>query len=216
MRKLALVVFILLISINLTSAGEKHYVNFSDAQTKELTINERDIIIFSMPVREYKGFQSLDGKEVAEYDIVEKEEAIMLRNIDTKNQAVDLTVFIEGAKFPQYQFVNKNLVLNVDFERDELNDLKVGLATVKDNEVTLILQVIDNTNKEPNLRFLKRQNMFDKDEDKFASLLLSDKTIFTKSYKNLAISSVVLLLALVIVNTRLARRQFMRIKRSLR
>ena len=147
---------ILLFLIPLASAGERYELDFEDIPTKtiEYTLLKRDIAVFNYPVRVYKEPQIVDGKEQIEYEIEEQQEAIMVRDIRITKKEIkvtDLTLFIEGAPTPQYVAAAADDVINVDFEKDLVDDLRIEIIKVDPEQGVFFRFVpIDTSNATPN------------------------------------------------------------------
>ena len=116
------------------------------------------IEIMDMATRNIVAYASLyideDGKENIEWAVENREEAFMLREIKSKfinnvtYKLVDVTFFIDGAETPQYNTLTQKTVLNVDFEKDVVNDLSVRIVSFDDESenVTFEFKIPDNRN----------------------------------------------------------------------
>jgi len=67
---------------------------------------------------------TLAEKEGVRFDILGGNHKIVVRQF--KENSTDLTIFVEGAETPIYQNINPYFSINLDFNRDDLNDMKVS------------------------------------------------------------------------------------------
>ena len=187
MRSLFILLFIFLLSFNALGAVIYH-IDFSNDPKQIIKIMNRDMVEFRFPLREYNN--------ESEFLFVEKDERVMVNNINNDKGLVDLTVFIEGAETPFYASIDKERVLNVDFERDGVDDLRVGLYGIQGDNVTLIFEKILEKDK-PKDGKLPGENVENKNVDgnkkevfSFVSLLLM--------YKYFIFVGILIILVLVI------------------
>ena len=150
----ALFVFFVALA-SFANAGDVHYLDFGTGSSKILTMAERDVVRFNLPVRiYYEPYIDENGKENIEWAVENREEAFMLREIKSKfinnvtYKLADVTFFIDGAETPQYNTLTQKTVLNVDFEKDVVNDLSVRIVSFDDESenVTFEFKIPDNRN----------------------------------------------------------------------
>ncbi len=133
-KRVWILITCIVLLLPLTFAAERHNYVFNETLTPIFTIIQpRDIIVFEYPVRVYKEPQLIDGKEHIEFEVIQQEEAIMLREIRTTKEGLhvaDLTIFIEGAPTPHYLTLAANDSTRLDFEFDELKDIEIQILAV--------------------------------------------------------------------------------------
>ncbi len=150
MKKLSLLICIVFVLISIASAGVIYDVDFAEGPTHIITLNERDVVRFNFSVREYENrtFSTLEEKRKSEYNLEDIEQKLMIREVNKKNGWVSLTLFIYGAETPQYFTLAKGNMIKVDFERDNIDDLIIGLDKIEGKGVGLILQKISIESKD--------------------------------------------------------------------
>ena len=82
---------------------------------------------------------SASERDMLRLNIDNKEHYIKIDKVYSIDEKVDLAIFIAGVESPNYVTINKERYAQVDFERDNVPDLKIGLKEVKDKNITLIL-----------------------------------------------------------------------------
>lgn len=156
MRKelLLIIALILLCLCSYAYAGDMHYLNFDDSNIITLTMAERDVARFNFMTRTYYEPYVEGGKERLEWIEEEDEQAFMLRDVRERQymnetfDVADITLFVEDAETPQYNTMVGNTVLNIDFDRDRVNDMEVRLIGVDDDSgnATFEFRAADKTN----------------------------------------------------------------------
>lgn len=204
MKKIVILMLILVLSANLANAGEKQYMDIISKDTRLVTLGENDVVIFDFPVREYNIEDIMNGVDVR-YELVDKEEAVMLRESNPDRNFVRLTVFIEDAEVPQYADLVKGRVLNLDFDRDEVDDLFITAERIDENSATLLFRR-NNEFKSPNFGFQKRLYLKNNEKEK------QDYTDFLKN--NLLYLAAVILLLIMVFNTRYMRIKYRKFKKK--
>ena len=156
MKKLFL--FWILILVSRVSAGVIYDIDFSENPTQIVILNEKDIVRFDFPVRQYenKTFSTLEEKRNSKYTLNGLEQKLMVREVNEKDNKTALTLFVYGAETPQYFVLAKDNMIKVDFERDNIDDLLIRFYEIKGNKVALVLQKISLENVEKKASFLER------------------------------------------------------------
>lgn len=156
MKKLFLVWVLILVSS--VSAGVIYDIDFSENPTQIVILNEKDMVRFDFPVRQYenKTFSTLEEKRETNYILEEEEQKLMVREVNEKDNKTALTLFIHDAETPQYFVLAKDNMIKVDFEKDNIDDLLIRFYEIKGNKVALVLQKISLENVEKKTRFLER------------------------------------------------------------
>jgi len=108
-KKILALVFVLFVCF--TFAGKVNRLDFSGSVdgNKFVSLGDGDAVRFD--------FRGMDNK-------------IVIDRIDFEDQRVDLSIFIEGAEVPFYQAVNPQYAVQFDFDRDDVQDMKVSLYSV--------------------------------------------------------------------------------------
>lgn len=207
MRKIYALLIVFLFSLSFVYAAEKHSMDLINNDVKIVTLAVRDVVIFDFPVREYNKEDIVNDRSIVNYQIVDKEEAVMLREIDFSKNLAGLTVFIEGSEVPQYVKINKDNMLKLDFDRDEVDDVFVILRDVNQYGATLMFQK-NLARGEPNLRFYKALYEKEAKEQKFNYLNYIKKNV-------LYLIAIVLML-IVLLNSRFVKLKYRIIRRRLR
>lgn len=202
MGKIAALFLIFVFSISLATAGQKHSIDLINNDVKIVTLAVRDIVVFDFPVREYNKEDILNANQVVRYEILDKEEAVMLREVDLNKRNAKLTIFIAGAETPQYVDLIFGNVLKLDLDRDEIDDLFINVNGA--NEAGASLMFEKNLNRgEPNLRFYKR--LYERETQK------PDYLSYVKKNGLYIIAAVLLLIALF--RSRFMRLKYLKLKR---
>nr|MBI4156519.1 hypothetical protein [Candidatus Woesearchaeota archaeon] len=205
MRKIYALLLIFLFSLSFAYAAEKHSMDLINNDVKIVTLAIRDIVIFDFPVREYNKDDIVNDKPVVGYQIIDKEEAVMLREIDFSKNLVGLTVFIEGSEVPQYVNINKDNMLKLDFDRDEVDDVFVVLREVNQYGATLMFQ--KNLEKgQPNLRFYQR--LYANEDNKL--------NYITYIKRNILYLITIAFMLILLFNSRFVKLKYRIIRRKLR
>ena len=205
MKKVIILILIIVFSVNLAYAGEKQYMDIISKDTRLVTLGENDIILFDFPVREYNLEDIINDRNVR-YEVVDKEEVVMLRESHPDRNFVEMTVFIEGAEVPQYISLVKGRVLNLDFDRDNVDDLFVTVERIDENSATLLFRR-NNELKSPDLSFYKRLYLDDKETTE-----KQDYIGFLKS--NILYLVAVVLLLVLVLDTKYVRRKYRRFRKK--
>ena len=177
--RLLYVSLFILLSINLVFAGKVHDLDFSKESTIKTTINERDVVRFVVPFREYDVDKYKEGE--IDYELIEKEHKVMIREVEIDRNFIRLTVFIQDAETPQYLNLGSKNAIRLDFDRDSLEDMILRLSSINDKEVTLTLEhkkEDDKTDKIVLFGLTKRENVEEKEENPilgFLSRLFSEE-----------------------------------------
>ena len=170
-RLLYISLFILL-SVNLAFAGKVQDLDFSKEDLIKTTINERDVVRFVIPFREYDLDKYKEGE--IDYELIEKEHKVMIREVRSDSNFIKLTVFIQGAETPQYLNLGFKNIVRLDFDRDNLDDMVISLNKIENKEITFTLEhkkEEDKINKVLLFGRTKRENMEEKDENPILSFL---------------------------------------------
>ena len=132
----------LLLLVSFAYAGVIYDIDFSKGPTYIVTLNDGDAVRFNFPVRQYENgnYSTMEEKRNSKYTLANHEQRIVVRKINADKNMIDLTLFIAGAETPQYFTLAEDNVVKVDFERDDINDLIIGLYKLDKNKVELILQ----------------------------------------------------------------------------
>ena len=207
MRKIYILLMVFLFSLSFVHAAEKHSIDLINNDVKIVTLAVRDIVIFDFPIREYNKEDIVNDRPVVSYQIIDKEEAVMLREIDFSKNIVGLTVFIDGSEVPQYININKDNMLKLDFDRDEVDDLFVILKELNQYGATLMFQK-NLARGEPNLRFYK--TLYEKEAKKQKFNYLN----YIKGNVLYLIAAVLMLI--VLLNSRFVKLKYRVIRRRLR
>ena len=207
MRKIYALLLVFLFSFSFVYAAEKHKLDLINNDVKIVTLAIRDIVIFDFPVREYNKEDIVNDKPIVGYQIIDKEEAVMLREIDLSKNIVGLTVFIEGSETPQYININKDNMLKLDFDRDEVDDVFVILKDINQYGATLMFQK-NLARGSPNLRFYK--GLYEKEAEKQKFNYLN----YIKGNVLYLIAAVLMLI--VLLNSRFVKLKYRIIRRRLR
>ena len=178
MRKLIVLVVLLLLNISLSFAAQIHALEFNNDNKALITINERDIIRFSVPYREYDLDKYAQGE--INYELTEKEHKVMVREIGNTNNFVRLTIFIEGAETPQYFDLGFNNIIKLDFDRDSLDDLSLRLDKIEDKRVTFSFERINDEEKTGKVQLFGRIQS-NKEQTSFIDKI---KSFFNNLFKN--------------------------------
>lgn len=195
--------FILVLSVNLAYAGEKQYMDIISKDTRIVTLGESDAVVFYFSVREYNLEDIINDRNIR-YEVVDKEQVVMLRESHQDKNFVELTVFIEGAEVPQYVDLVKGRVLNLDFDRDNVDDLFITAERIDKNSATLLFRKNNEFNS-PDLSFYKRLYLKNNENEK------QSYTDFLKN--NLLYLAAVILLLIMVFNTRYVRIKYRKFKR---
>ena len=195
--------FILVLSVNLAYAGEKQYMDIISKDTRIVTLGESDAVVFNFPVREYNIDDIINDVDVR-YEVIDKEQVVMLRESNPDRNFIRLTVFIEDAEVPQYVDLVKGKVLNLDLDRDEVDDLFITVERIDENSATLLFRK-NNEIKSPDLSFYKRIYLKNKETEKQGYIG------FLKN--NMLYLAAVILLLLMVFNTRYVRIKYRKFKR---
>lgn len=154
--KLLLYLFSILILIGMACAGVIYDIDFSENPTHIVILNEKDMVRFDFPVRQYenKTLSTLEEKRNSRYELNELEQKLMVREVNEKSNSTALTLFIYDAETPQYFTLAQDNMIKVDFEKDNIDDLLIRFYKIEGNKVALILQKISLESVEENKGFL--------------------------------------------------------------
>lgn len=209
---MVIIIFSLFFLASFVYGAKLNVIDFSKDSEQIVVMNERDAVKFNFTVRDYhKPVINSDGNEEILFDKLTNEEIIKLEKVGTDR--VDLTIFIEGAETPQYVTLANNTQMKLDFERDFIDDLSIGLVSIKDKQVSLVFNVLDRTGN-PDLRIIGKRKGWYAEE---AVNETSSGTNVPSWYENWKIWVIVVLVILVLFfNRRFIRRTFRRVGRNLR
>ncbi len=162
---------VFLLSIQLVTAAQIHDIDLLNNDRQIITVDERDVVRFVLPARNYDIDKYKEGVFV--FKVEDREHKFMVRDVVNERSLVKTTVFIEGAKIPQYTVLTPGNIIKLDFDRDSFNDIVVGLSMIEDNKVTLIFDKIPENAKSgaPKLYGVSENNQEKEKEGFFARLL---------------------------------------------
>ena len=150
MKKLILILAVIRSLSSYVSAGDTHYLDFSDDNIIILTMAEGDAARFMFNVREYFTPTIKEGKENIEFREKEAEQVFMLRAVKKSKSGLnlaDVTVFISDAPSPYYTSLNKKTKVQLDFDLDSVDDLEIRVLDFNEpNNATFEFIVLDKRN----------------------------------------------------------------------
>ena len=201
MKKIVLLLLFMVFSLNLALAGDKLDIDLINKNFERITIAEKDAVVFDFFVRDYNKKDIIKGNPSVKYEAVAEEQVVMLRELVPERNFARLTIFIEGAEVPQYVDLPLERILNLDFDRDEVDDVFIQIERMDDFSATLLFARNDDEGS-PDLSFY--QNLY-------ANEVKDGSSYFTLT--NFIYLILIIFLLILISNTRYVRRKYMRLKR---
>jgi len=185
MKFIPLLAFLVLCSGLVFAAGEMRTIDFSNSSSLLVQIGLNDGVRF---------------------DWADKNHQIVVTNLNMANQRVELSIFIEGAPTPSYSSVTPKTSVVLDFDRDDVKDLKVSFVKfVSSDTVILLLEKIS----EPKFGVqeeLQGGSWFNR---------IFSIGPFQNAFYNLGLLVlIVILLVIFLFSSRFIRRKYRRIRRS--
>ena len=91
----------------------------------------------------------LGARDAVRFPFLGKDHQLMVRSIDVPKQRIEITLFIEGAETPFYHRLTPRTALNVDFNKDDLNDLRITPQEIKQGLVLLYFEPLSPSAQAP-------------------------------------------------------------------
>jgi len=186
MKKFILL-FTLIVFSSFILSGDIKTLDFTNQTNYQWSFQEGNAIRFD--------FKGMDNK-------------IVVRKIDPLEKRIDITVFVEGAEVPFYQAVSSKFKIDLDFDRDDVNDMEVRLYGFQKNNTGVLL--------------VNGLSSFEKEEETvtstFAFCNLWDFEKLKSYFKTYLLYVILgaLVLLLLIVERRTILKSYRRIKRGFR
>ncbi len=177
--------FLVLFSCIVVSEGEMRTLDFSNSSSLLVQIGVGDGVRF---------------------DWADKNHKMVIGAVNKDEQRVEITNFIEGSPVPYYTSITPKTFLELDFERDDVKDMKVSLIKfVDDKTVVLFFEKVS----EPEV--VEEAEQLWPNFTGFFSVWP-----FSNVYYNLALYALVIILILVFIfSSRFVRRKYRRFRRSM-
>lgn len=183
MKALPLVIFLLVCSTAAFAVGEMKTLDFSNSTSALVQLGLRDGVRF---------------------DWADRNHQVVVRNLNEEKSRVELTVFIEGSKTPYYASVSPKTRMELDFERDDVKDMKVSfIKFVNEDNVILLFEKVS----EPKI--------VEKVESPGSMAFLSKWPFKRTSYNIALLVIVVVLIVVLLASNRFVRRKYRRLRRSM-
>ncbi|MDD5331694.1 MAG: hypothetical protein PHE43_02650 [Candidatus Nanoarchaeia archaeon] len=205
--KKVIFIFIVLVLMNLVYAGEIKTVNLTENKEQIVVLSARDAVKFGLEFRDYeKPFINEEGKEQINFARLKHSEVIKID--DVNSNGVDLAIFIEGAETPQYVTLEKGKEINLDIERDFIDDMTIKIVSILNDQVSLQLVMLPEDGN-PDLRIIAKEKNWYPKEEKPAT----DNYNWYTDWK--IIVGVVLIILILLFNRRRIKRMFRRLRRRI-
>ena len=187
MKRFILLSALVVVFAGFAFAGDIKTLDFTNQTNYQWSFQEGDAIRFD--------FKGMDNK-------------IVVRKIDQLEKRIDITVFVEGAEVPFYQAVSSKFKIDLDFDRDDVNDMEVRLYGFQKNNTGVLL--------------VNALSSFEKEEEAVTSTFAFSNLWDLEKLKNylktylLYVILGALVLLLLVVERRTILKSYRRIKRGFR
>ncbi len=149
----------------------------------------------------------IDSNNGVRFDWGDKNHKVVVGNMNRASQRVELTTFIDGAPTPYYAYLTSKTNVVLDFNQDDAKDMKVSLVKfVANDTVILLFEKINEPKPSPKAELVGK-NWFNR---------VFSRGPFKNPFYNLGLLVVVVVVIVVfLASSRLVRRKYRRIRRSM-